>query len=168
MNAYLNQKYESEKEYMIAYKEYYLNEYYFKVGYNAGNQIIFIIYNIQLLDNIKYEIKINQNDFYNLNKIFKMYDNIKEIYEAILKLIEENNYKIENKNNELKLIINIRDMFKKNKDIEFILYKYYNNEYFGIICKEIIKIKNKEIKVLKYSNQNMNQEINELIKIIQI
>lgn len=89
-----------EKDDIREYKEYYLKEYYLKIGYNANNQIILIIYNIQLLDNIKYEIKIYLNDFYTVNKSFKIYDNIKEIYDALIKIIEENNYKIKKQSNE--------------------------------------------------------------------
>ena len=106
---------------------------------------------------------MHKNDFYNLSKIFKMYDNIKDLYEAFQKLIQENNYKIENKNNEIKLIFSIGDMFKKNNDIELILYKSNeNNDFLRILSKEIIKIKNEEIKELKENNETMEQAIKDL------
>ena len=152
-----------EKDDIREYKEYYFKEYYLKIGHNANNQIILIIYNIQLLDNIKYEIKIDLNDFYTVNKLFKIYDNAKEIYEALIKIIEENNYKIKIQANELKFIISIGDMFKKNNDIEFTLNKSNNNsEYMGIISREIIIIKDKEISDLKENNRSLNDIIKEL------
>lgn len=62
-----------------------------------------------------------------------------------------------------KFIISIGDMFKKNNDIEFILYKSNNNnEYMGIISREIIKIKDQEIKELKENNRSLGNVIIEL------
>ena len=96
----------------IKYMEFYIDNYFLKIAIN-NNDILFIIYNIKLLDSIKYEIKTNKNEIYNLNKIFRIYDNIEEIYEVFIKLINEKSYRIETNNNDIKLIFEISDIFKK-------------------------------------------------------
>ena len=115
------------------YKEFYSENYYFKIGIN-DKEIYFIIFNIKLLNSIKYETRLKQNEIYTLSKIFKMYENLEEIYEALIKLIENNNYKIENKNNDIILSFIICDLFQNNKTIQIILYKNdKDNEYMKII-----------------------------------
>ena len=151
----------------IRYKEYYKEDFYFKVVILNANEITIIIYNIKLLDNIKYNITINQKEFYKLNSMFKIYNNIDELYEIIVKLIEHNKFKIIYKNNNIKLVFIISDMLSKDNEIEISLRSDNNqNEYMGILSKELLKIKNKEINELKEENKKIKEEIQEIRNII--
>ena len=150
----------------IKYMEFYIDNYFLKIAIN-NNDILFIIYNIKLLDSIKYEIKTNKNEIYNLNKIFRIYDNIEEIYEIFIKLINEKSYRIETNNNDIKLIFEISDIFKKKIEIELILKKDDDrNEYLKILSKEIINIKDNEIKKLIEENNIIKKEIENLKNMI--
>ena len=150
----------------IKYKEYYKEDYYFKVIILNANEIKIIIYNIKLLDNIKYNITINKEELYRLSPMFTLYNNIDELCEIIAKLIEHNKFKIIYKNNKIKLIFIISDMLSKNNEIEILLESdNEQNEYLDILSKEILKIKNKEINELKEENKKIKEEIQELRKI---
>ena len=155
-----------EKIYIKEYKEYEnLNGYYLKLEHNNKDMNI-IIYNIEKLDGKKYEIKIKLNEIYLLNKLFKSFNNIKEIYEAIIKLINNNKYKIEKINNEIIFIIIIKDIFDNNNEIKFILKNINkdNDEYINILSNEINNMRNniKLINELKEENKIIKEEINEL------
>ena len=50
-----------------------LNGYYLKFIYNEEN-ILIITFNIELLDGIKYGIKINKDMIYEMNDTFKEYE----------------------------------------------------------------------------------------------
>ena len=68
----------------IDFKEYFnLNDYYLKVGYNNNNEIIIILYNIELLNNNRYELKKGLESILNLFKCFKS-NHISEIYKQII------------------------------------------------------------------------------------
>jgi len=128
---------------------------------------MFIIYNVKLLNSIKYEIKANQNEIYNLSKIFRIYENIEEIYEVFIQLIKEKHYKIEEINNAIRIIFEISDIFKKNQEIELILKSDDDkNEYLKILSKEIINIKDNEIKKLIEEIKSIKEEIKNLKKMI--
>ena len=64
------------KTYIKEYEN--LNGYYLKLELNNKDMNI-IMYNIEKLEGIKYELKIKLNEMYLLNKIFKRFNNIKEI-----------------------------------------------------------------------------------------
>ena len=168
-----SQNYYTSNENTIKYKDFYLGNFYLKICLNNNdNEIIYIIYNVILLDSIKYELKLKQAEIYSLSKVFKMYDNLEEIYEILCKLIEENNYKIEYKNNNMILILKICDIFKKDIEIELLLNRYdENNEYMKILSKEVIKIKNniqnEEINKLIEENKKIKLEIKNLKNAIQ-
>ena len=146
--------------FQIKYKEFYnLNDYYLKISITAKGEISFIIYNMKLLDGIKYYINLNLNEFQKLNKLFKVYDNVEEIYENIMNIIENNNYKINNQKNNMILLLYLFDISQKRNEIQLILNKYdANNEYSRILSKELIK--------LKEENSNIIKELKELKNII--
>jgi len=149
------------------YIEFYIDNYYLKIALN-NNEIVFIIYNIKLLNSVKYEIKTNKNEIYNLSKIFRIYENIEEIYEVFIQIIKEKNYKIEEINNDIRIIFEISDIFKKNKEIELILKSEDDkNEYLKILSKEIINIKDNEIKKLIEENKEIKEEIQNLKNMIK-
>ena len=141
MNQMKSEEIKTPTGYDNKYIEFYIDNYYLKIALN-NNEIIFIIYNIKLLNSIKYELKTNQSEIYNLSKIFRIYQNIEEIYDVFIQLIKEKNYKIEGIKNDVRIIFEITDIFKKSKEIELILKSEEDkNEYLKILSKEVIIIK---------------------------
>ena len=72
-------------------KEFVNLQGYYLILKHTNKDIIIIIYNIDELDGIRYELKMSLDDIYNLNNIFRVFKSIKEIYDAIIKLIADNN-----------------------------------------------------------------------------
>ena len=102
---------------------------------------------------------MNKKKIHNLSNIFKMYNNIEEIYNAIIKLIEEKNFKIEADINEIKLKLFIPDKFNGCKEMEIKLNKDENkDEYIKLLSREILNIRNEE-KKLKEENKNIREEL---------
>ena len=59
---------------LVDFKEYNnLNEYYIKVGYNNCNELIIVIYNTELLNNIRYEMKKGLEAIQSGNKSYIRY-----------------------------------------------------------------------------------------------
>ena len=69
-----------------------LGGFFTKIFYDNQN-ISIIIYDIELLNRIRYEIKISLKELYKEADIFNQ-KTIKEIYEIFIKLINQNSYKI--------------------------------------------------------------------------
>ena len=78
------------QEKKINIKEFVNLQGYYLILKYIDNNIIMIFYNIKDLDGIKYELKMKLDDIYKLNNIFKIFNSIEEIYNAIIKLIDEN------------------------------------------------------------------------------
>ena len=150
----------------IDFKEYFnLNDYYLKVGYNNNNEIIIILYNIELLNNNRYELKKGLESILNLYKYFKS-NHISEIYKQIIIFLNEGKYKIRvNQNESITLILN------KNIEFNLICHKE-NNEYFQILSNQIrnLRIKNmncsKAITRLQEENYSIKSEIKDLKNMI--
>ena len=110
-----------------------------------------IIINIQEKYNLYYyESKKTYKDFLNLHKYFRLFDNIKEIYDDLLlkkivikeedsnkgELILKVNFSINNINNEINLILKKKEL-DKIKDIDLILENYM------LMKKELDELKQK-------------------------
>ena len=68
-------------------KEYEnINGYYINISY-INNLLSIIIYNLELLDEKKYELEIEVNDLLKIHNIFKKYRTMKKIYYLISKMI---------------------------------------------------------------------------------
>ena len=157
--------------------EYYnLGKYYLKLFYTDGDQLNIICYNMEILDGIKYELKINLDEIYEKSNIFRQYTNMKDFYELIIDLINDNKYEIENGNdNNLIFNLSISDIKRNNHIIKFdLVNKKCNNnqEYINILSNEIknLRIINKnniqDIKDIKKENKEIKQEINDIRNIL--
>ena len=157
--------------------EYYnLGKYYLKLFYIDGDQLNIICYNMEILDGIKYELKINLDEIYEKSNIFRQYTNMKDLYELIIDLINDNKYEIENGNdNNLIFNLSISDIKRNNHIIKFdLVNKKSNNtqEYINILSNEIknLRIINKnniqDIKDIKKENKEIKQEINDIRNIL--
>ena len=157
--------------------EYYnIRDYYAKLFYTNNEELTIICYNMKDLDGIKYELKINLEQIYNISSIFRQYTSMKELYEFIIDLIKDGKYEV-NKNEDNNLVLNfiITDIKKNEHKITFTLYHENNNntqEYVNILTNEIknMRIINNnninEIKELKKENIDIKNEIKEIKKIL--
>ena len=105
----------------------------------------------------KYEKEFNLEDFKNMNKYFKMFDNINELEKDLIPLIKENNVEIFNiTKNECKLSLKV---FTRIDNIVLIdLKKVEIND------KENIAILFNNFEELKQKNEIKDKKINELEK----
>ena len=157
------------------FKEFYnLSGFYLKLSH-IQNELEIIIYDIEELDGVRYELKINLNEIYHLDNIFKGYSTIQEIYKLIIKLINENNYslkKLEKEKNKVIFLLKMKDILNNIKEIQFIvaerkdIVNINNNEYINILKNEIKQMRknNKLIDELKEENKNIKNELNKLKK----
>ena len=157
-------------------KENYSNEfynygdYYIKLYCNDNEELNIICYNMEKLDGIRYEIKMNIQQIYNLSNIFNQYNNIKDVYDLISEFIKEKKCNIElNSEKNLNFSFIIADIKRNNRKIEFILVnKDCNNtkEYINILSNEIRNLRKnnnmkeiKEIEILKEEIENIKKII---------
>ena len=150
---------------IINFKEFYnIGDYYMKLFYTDNEKLNIICYDIKKLDGICYENSIGIQEIYNLNNIFRQYTNIKDIFELINDLINEQKFNII-KNNENNIIFSftITDIKRNNQNVEFILANKNSNN-----TKEYIDILSNEIRNLRNENNNNNKEIKELKEEIKI
>ena len=159
---------------VIKFNEYYslLGKYYLKLFFTDGDQLNIICYNMEMLDGIKYELKIELQEIYEMSNIFRQYTNMKDLYELIIDLINDNKYEIKN-GNENNLIFNltISDIKRNNHIIKFVLINEKKNntqEYINILSHEIknLRMINKnniqELKEIKEENKEIKKEINDI------
>ena len=144
-----------------------LNEYYLKVAYNSENKLILICYNIILLDNIRFESKISLKELHNLCSTFKPYQNINQIYEIIVKIIENGKFEIKKESNYIDFTIIITDMFSNIIKASIRLQEKNDeksDEFFNVLSQEIINIKKIKDKIeeIKKDQDNFKKDILEL------
>ena len=152
----------------INYKEFEnMRGYYLKLSYDI-DYITIILYNTKILDGIKYEINFNKETFDRMSNIFKNLE-IREIYNKLIDILNEDNYKIKQSGSDLLLTLITKDKKGNEKYFEFSLIKNSEiNEYLKILSNEIKKLKNNGniINELIEENQNIKNEIKSLKNII--
>jgi len=146
----------------------------------------YIIFKISDNNLIKktYFLKLNIDDFYNLNIIFKFHQNIDEVYSFLLDIIKDNKYSIILQNDAIILSFQYQMPGGKKIDINFKLKEYKINEkdliqkLYSIVeelskenkkikeefknkIDEFNKIKNK-LKIIKEENDQMKKRINKI------
>ena len=146
--------------------------YYIKIGYNKG--LIITVYNLNALDGRRYENQINIASLYKLNIKFKELRFIKSIYNYIIDLVNENNFRITPEKDSLIFKLILKDDYNQNEvtiylsNFERNFGNYKNNmEYITILTNEIKRIRNSDlVDNLKQENKNLKEEINELKTIL--
>ena len=119
--------------------------------------IKFISKNKNINENEKYEKEFNLEDFKNMNKYFKMFDNINELEKDLIPLIKENNVEIFNiTKNEFKLSLKV--LTRIDNIVLINLKKVEIND------KENIAILFNNFEELKQKNEIKDKKINELEK----
>ena len=155
----------------INFKEIYnfFGDYYLKLSHNDNEELIIICYNIVKLDGISYETKMQIQQIYILNNIFRQYTNVKDIYELILDLIKDNQITLSfNKDNNLIFSFTITDIKRNSQKVDIVLVNNSNNntkEYINILSTEIINLRKdntnniNEIKQLKDEIKQLSDKI---------
>ena len=157
--------------------EYYdLGKYYLKLFYTDDDNLDIICYNMEILDGIKYELTKNIQEIYEISSIFRQFTNIKDLYEFIIDLINDNKYVIKNGNdNNLFFNLTISDIKSNNHLIKLVLYHEKNNytqEYINILSNEIKNMREinennaQEIKELKEENRDIKEELKDIRNIV--
>ena len=143
-------------------KEFYdLNGYYLRL-YLTNQQLTLISYNSNLLDGIKYELKINSEDIAKNDKIKHLTP--RGLSELISNKIKENKFIIRGDENTVTLLLldNIESNPNPNKDIQITLLrnnKCLTSEYENVISKIIMN--------LREDNKNLRNEINDIKNILK-
>ena len=149
------------------FKEFFnLNDYYMKIGHN-NNELTIILYNMDLLNNHRYEIKKGLESILNIQKHFKSNNHISDIYKQVILFINEGKYKIKSNPNNDTITLTL------NKVIDFNLVCHKdNNEYLQVLSHQIKNLKNKNntcnktIIKLQEENESIKKEMNELKNMI--
>ena len=155
-----------DKEPFQSNKEYQNLQGYYLSLKCLNDQINITSFNLDLLDGIKYIFEININQLYKKNQYFKSFYNIVDIYKEIIRLIDDNKYKITKNEKYLVFSLIITNNNNNDDEINFTLINSgkFNNEYTNILLKEIKRLRNdnKIINELKEENNNLKKEIEKL------
>jgi len=143
-------------------KEYYdLNGHYLKVSLFNGD-IHMVSYNSHLLNGIKYETKITSGEI--LNKVKSQNFTSLNLYELILKKIDEGKYIINSDQSLVSiLLLETSNIFDQAKDIKIIIPKNIKH-----ITTEYEKVLSKEVYNLREENKRLWNEIIQLKNILKI
>ena len=143
-------------------KEYYdLNGHYLKVSLFNGD-IHMVSYNSNLLNGIKYETKITSAEI--LNKVKSQNFTSLNLYELILKKIDEGKYIINSDQSLVSiLLLETSNIFDQTKDIKIIIPKNIKH-----ITTEYEKVLSKEVMNLREENKRLWNEIIQLKNILKI
>ena len=147
------------------------NGYYISISY-SDNLLTIIVYNMELLDQKKFEISIELKELMKKHESLKKLRTTKKIYDLFNDLIEKNNYKIIQDELFIKFYFYLSEINsnKYNDKIGFILKvdKHKDeNEYIKFLCNTIRKsrIQNiiqekpkKEVKTMNIGKKLLNEE----------
>ena len=154
-------------------REFYnlLNDYYLKIELDSYDKLKLVCYNKKLLDNIRYETKISIDSLYQMCPAFKAYD-LKQIYEIIIKIIEDGKFEINKKNDNLYFYIMITDPLGNQLKVSFKLNNNTSNktdEFLDVLSKEVILLRKQkeDLEEIKNEQNEFKKEIEELNKLVK-
>ena len=135
------------------------NKQYNIIIYQSEKSIIFIANEINDILKIKHKIELNLEEFHNLNRIFRQYISVEELFTLYFKSIKEHEINInkQDKNIKLSLLIEFRG---QKEEISFIL-KPEHIQYEEVIINLYEKIKDLELSFNK-EKKDKNNKIKEL------
>jgi len=146
----------------LPFKQYQIkgtdNELYNLKIYKSDKFILFIIKDISDFRAIKYKNKLILEEFYNLNRFFRQYLSLEELFTLLFKNLKNSEINIYKKDNNIKLSF-IVDCRGKEEEIPFILKPEQSN-IKNIV--ENISEKVKEIENENESNKNILKELKKL------
>ena len=126
--------------------------------------ILFLINEINDILNVKYKNELTLEEFYSLNRIFRQYISLEELFNLYFKSLKEEEIIINNQNKEMKLSLLI-DFRGQREEIVFIL-KHEHIQIDKVIMNLNEKIKEMESAFNTEKNEN-NKKIKELEKKVE-
>ncbi len=148
----------------------YLQGYYLKISYSK-NTLMISSYNLEKMDGRRFESQLTIAGLSKLNRVFQEMTKIRDMYNYMVKLIKDNNFKIGMEKDNLVLTLIIQEKFMKN-DAKIVLYNYdrkfgnskNNQEYINILTNEIMRLKKTKngTDKLMEENKELKNEINKL------
>ena len=148
----------------------YLQGYYLKISYSK-NTIMISAYNLEKMDGRRFESQLTITSLSKLNRVFQEMTKIRDIYNYMVRLIKDNNFKIGMEKDTLVLTLIIQEQFMKS-DAKIVLCNYdrkygnskNNQEYINILTNEIMRLKKtkNDTDELMEENKELKNEINKL------
>ena len=158
----MNQQFNNNYNFKTRIKDYFIN-------ISLDEEVIsIVIYNVTLLDNIRYEIDLELDDMQNLSIIFNNV-NIVGIYNMLINLIKQGKLNLEKQFNDLILSFLIDDagfQIQNNPLIQLILFgERDHNEYLFYLTDE--KQNNQNVQNIQNINQYAQMNQNNISQTIQ-
>lgn len=164
-NQELSTKKESQKNYSFKITS---DNKSFAVDFSIISNTLEINIKNELELTFLYKISFKAEDFHKLNKYFRQFDTVTEIFDFIInieKLEEKIKIKIEDKFADLKIIIPSISKIKENIEIDLIIpeVKLKENELILNLCEKVEKIN-----ILENKINALEKKINLIYKYLQI
>ena len=143
------------------YKDFYLGDFYLKLELTNNNELHLVNYNTKKLDGIKFFLKLTISILQKSSDLFKKFDKIENIYEIIIKIIEEKQYKLYNSANRVIFSIIPNLIINNKKEILLYLNKVsndINNDFYKVLSDEINKLRKIINKLINHENINDNND----------
>ena len=151
-------------------REYNLNSnnkvFSVKIGRSNNSQkIVFMIQEINSLQNYNYRSDFSLEDLKSLSKLFRIFDSIEEAFNEINGIIKNKKLLIKEESNEINLYLTLSNLSSKTETICIKIKKknLSNDKINEVIFKELNEIKN-SLKEEKIKNENLKKLVDELIK----
>ena len=142
-----------------------LNDHFVKIQY-INKDIHIVAYNTKLLNGIKYETKIADNEI--MQKYKNANFNSLNLFDLILKKIGDKKYILKNEQKLVSItLLETANIFNQNKNIQIIIpvnSRHMMTDYERILIKEINKLKEENNKLLKENNELRNKNNNNIKK----
>ena len=159
-NINLLEQKEKKTSSIIKYRDFYLGDFYLKLELTNNNELHLVNYNTKILDGIKFFLKLNINILQKASDLFKKFDKIENIYDIIIKLIDEKKYKLYNSSNKVIFSIIPNRVINNQKEILLYLNKVtndINNDFYKVLSNEINKLRYTINKLINPENiENIN------------
>ena len=137
-----------------------------KIGkLNNSQKIVFMIQEINSLQNYNYRSDFSLENLKNLSKLFRIFDSIEEAFNEINNIINNKKIIIKEESNEINLYLTLSNLSSKTETICIKIKKknLSNDKINEVIFKELKEIKN-SLKEEKIKNENLKRTVDELIK----
>ena len=137
-----------------------------KIGkLNNSQKIVFMIQEINSLQNYNYRSDFSLENLKNLSKLFRIFDSIEEAFNEINNIINNKKIIIKEESNEINLFLTLSNLSSKTETICIKIKKknLSNDKINEVIFKELKEIKN-SLKEEKIKNENLKRTVDELIK----
>ena len=129
-----------------------------------NSKLLFKITDTNCIGNGLYISELSKEDFEKINRFFKSFDNINEIFETLKSLIKEKKYDLEFDENFQKIKLNLEAIFFNKKETIIIELKRVEMNDREIINQLVEKVKILNSKINQNENSHKSNKILEKLK----